>query len=88
MNKSILIPGDILALAAITLIGFATHGDRRQLWRPGLAMIFGAPIAVILRAVMLSGVALPLFTIILGSTAALGMIIWRGIYSLISRRRN
>jgi len=116
-----LILGDIIALAVITVICFATHGEtdisflprmmttflplvaswfliapwlglfeqrivlnRRQLWRPGLAMILAAPMATILRAVMLNGAALPLFTIILGSTSALGMLIWRGIHSWLS----
>jgi hypothetical protein len=112
-----LILGDILALAIITIIGFASHGETdisfvprmfttfiplvvswfliapwlglfneqitsnpRQLWRPPLAMLLASPMSAILRAAMLNAVALPLFTIILGSSAALGMLVWRGLY--------
>lgn len=120
-----LILGDILALAIITVIGFASHGETdisfvprmftaftplvvgwfliapwlglfdsqitstpKQLWRPPLAMLLAAPMAAILRATMLNGVALPLFTIILGGSAALGMLVWRGLYLLWTKKFN
>ena len=120
----VLVLGDVLALAVITVIGFATHGETdlsfaprmlttfvplvagwflispslglfnsqyistlKQLWRPPLAMLLAAPLAAILRAAMLNTVALPLFTVILGGSTALGMLIWRGLYSLWSRNR-
>jgi hypothetical protein len=118
MSKQIsLILGDILALATITVIGFASHGETdisyvprmfttflplvvswfliapwldlfktrtvlnaKQLWRPPMAMLLAAPMTAILRATMLSTVALPLFTIILGGSAAIGMLVWRGVW--------
>jgi len=117
MKKSILILGDILAMAILTVIGFASHGEtglsflprmaatffpllagwflaapwlglfdgqvvmnRRLFWRPALAMALAAPTATVLRAAMLNGAALPLFTLILGGTGALGMVIWRAVY--------
>ena len=120
-SKSILITGDILALAIITVIGFATHGETnlsfvprmfttfiplvvswfliapwlglfdaktsselKQLWRPPLAMLLAAPMSTILRAAMLNAVALPLFTIILGGSAALGMLVWRSLWYLLA----
>jgi len=125
MNKPkwLLIAGDILALAVITIIGFASHGETdisfvprmfttfiplvvswfliapwlglfdtqiisnpKQLWRPPLAMLLAAPTAAILRATMLGGVALPLFALILGGSAALGMLVWRGLYLLLNRK--
>jgi len=123
-SKWILIAGDVIALAVITVIGFASHGetassfvprmlttfiplviswfliapwlglfekqntsDLKQLWRPPLAMLLAAPTTVILRAAMLNGVALPLFTIILGGSAALGMLVWRGLYLLFYKKR-
>lgn len=52
----------------------------KQLWRPPLAMLLAAPMSAILRAAMLNTVALPLFTLILGASAALGMLVWRGLY--------
>ena len=125
MPKSnwILIAGDILALAVITVIGFASHGetdisfvprmfttfiplvvswfliapwlgtfnaqitsDPKQLWRPPLAMLLASPMSTILRAAMLNVVALPLFAFILGGSAALGMLVWRGLYLLLNRK--
>jgi len=52
----------------------------KQLWRPPLAMLLAAPMSAILRAAMLNTVALPLFTLILGASAALWMLVWRGLY--------
>jgi hypothetical protein len=121
----ILIAGDILALAVITVIGFASHGetdisyiprmfttfiplvvswfliapwlgtfnaqitsDPKQLWRPPLAMFLASPMTTILRAAMLNAVALPLFAIILGGSAALGMLVWRGLYLWWQKKTN
>jgi hypothetical protein len=118
-----LILGDIVALAIITAIGFATHGEAglsfvprmtttffplvvswflvspwlglfnppivsngRSLWRPALAMLLAAPMATILRAAMLNSAALPLFALILGSTSALGMLLWRAVYAWLFNR--
>ena len=124
MSKIVpLVLGDIIALAIITVIGFATHGETdlsflprmlttfipllvswfliapwlglfnvqitsapKQLWRPLLAMLLAAPMAAVLRAGMLNTVALPLFVLILGGSAALGMLIWRGLYSVLGRK--
>ena len=117
--------GDVIALAVITVIGFASHGETdisfvprmlttfiplvvswfliapwlglfnaliisnpRLLWRPPLAMLLAAPMTAILRAVMLNSVALPLFTLILGGSAALGMLFWRILYLWWSKKSN
>lgn len=124
-KRNSLVLGDIIALAIITVIGFATHGETdlsflprmmttfiplvvgwfliapwlglfdaqitsapKQLWRPILAMLLATPMTVILRAAMLNSVALPLFALILGGSAALGMLIWRGLYSVSGRKGN
>ena len=58
----------------------------KQLWRPPLAMLLAAPMTAVLRAGMLNAVALPLFALILGGSAALGMLLWRGLYSVIGRK--
>jgi flagellar biosynthesis protein FliQ len=60
--------------------------EPKQLWRPPLAMLLAAPMTAILRATMLNTVAMPLFTLILGGSAALGLLIWRGLYSLWARK--
>ena len=116
--------GDLLAIALVTVIGFATHGeadlsflprmaaaffpislawfllapvyglfraeltsDWRQLWRPVLAMTFAAPLAAVLRGLILNAPILPIFAVVLASTSALGMLVWRGIYWGMIRRR-
>jgi hypothetical protein len=119
----ILIFGDILSLALVTVIGFATHGplsldllprmmttflpllaawfslapflqlfnpettqNPRQLWRPIYAMLIAAPLATLLRALMLNGIILPIFALVLAANAALGLLLWRAIFLLIQRR--
>lgn len=125
MNRRVLLSlGDILALAVITLIGFANHNELvlfpyyrmlasflplvagwfliapwlrlftpeitsnpRQLWRPVLAMLLAAPLAGLLRALMLNSVVIPLFVLILGGSAALGMLVWRSIWWALTRNK-
>ena len=123
MKKSILIIGDILAIAITTLIGFATHrelkseffprmaaalipltiawfllapwlglfqseitSNPKQLLRPMLAMIFAAPLAGVLRGLILQSDIVPIFIIVFGATSALGMVIWRTSYFALNRK--
>lgn len=58
----------------------------KNLWRILLAMLFVAPLAVIIRAAWLGAAALPLFALILGGSSALGMVVWRWLYIFIARR--
>ena len=60
-------------------------GDIRQVWRPGLAMIFAAPAALVVRAMLLNSVLLWLFGVILTGTCALGMMLWRAVAVLVMR---
>ena len=122
VSNRILIPGDILAVTIVTLIGFATHGetelsflprmaavffplavawlilapplrlfqqevvsDPRQLWRPALAMIFVAPLAAVLRGLILNAPIIPIFAVVLSATSAFGMLVWRVVYLLLIR---
>lgn len=122
-RKTLLIIGDILAFAILTLIGFATHGEAdisfiprmgaaffplligwfllapwfglfdeqvvsnpKNLWRVLLAMFFIAPLGTMLRAAWLHSAATPLFALVLGSTNALGILVWRIIYIFIARQ--
>jgi cytochrome c biogenesis protein CcdA len=121
--KTIPVLGDILAIAFVTLIGFATHGETnlsflprflavyfplsiswfllapwfglfqpeitsnpKQLWRPALAMLFAAPLAALLRAIVLNSAAIPVFAAVLGAASALGITTWRGLYLLLTRQ--
>jgi hypothetical protein len=124
MSQFSLILGDLLAIAILTVIGFASHGETdasylprmaatfipmavswfllapalglfeaervrstRQLWRPAWGAFFASQQAVILRGLWLNAPVLPLFGIILGATAALGMLIWRGIWIWLLGRK-
>jgi hypothetical protein len=58
----------------------------KQLWRPVLTMVFAAPLAVVIRGLVLNGAILPIFVVVLAATSALGIMIWRGIYSLLKRK--
>jgi flagellar biosynthesis protein FliQ len=122
MSKPLLILGDILAIALVTILGFATHGETglsfvprmgatffplaiawfllaprlglfqdeiihqaRQLWRPALTAFFAAPMAAVLRGLMLNAPVIPIFAIVLGAASAVGMVIWRLIWYWIGR---
>ena len=122
-SNRILIVGDILAIAIVTVIGFAIHGeagtaflprmavivfplavawfilapwfglfqpgvtsDPMQLWRPVLAMIFVAALAVVIRGLILNATIIPIFAVVLSATSALGMLLWRSLYLLLQRR--
>ena len=122
MKNYFLMLGDIFAMLAITLAGFATHGELNtsfitrmsalffplaiawvllspwfglfqseitfnpgQLWRPALAMLFAAPLAAVLRGLILNAPIIPLFVVVLGATSAFGMVIWRGVYLFLNR---
>ena len=123
MKKYFLILGDIFAMLAVTLIGFATHGELdtsfitrmtalffpliiawlllspwfglfqpeitsnlKQLWRPALATMFAAPLAAVLRGLILNAPIIPIFVVVLGITSALGMLFWRGLFFFLSRK--
>ena len=123
MSNSILVIGDLVTLAVLTFIGFATHGevgasylprmgvtfaslavgwfalapalglfdrslsgDTRQLWRPALSAFFAAQFAVNLRGLLLGSDVQPVFAIVLGTTAALGMTAWRWLAGWLARR--
>lgn len=124
MKNYFLMLGDIFTMLAITLIGFATHGELktsfitrmsalffpliiawfllspwfglfqteiisnpRQLWRPALAMLLAVPLAAVLRGLILNAPIIPIFVVVLITTSALGMLVWRGIYFLFNRNR-
>lgn len=58
----------------------------RQLWRPVFAMLFAGPFAVVLRGLILNAPIIPIFAVVLAATSAFGMLVWRGIYLLLSRK--
>ena len=58
----------------------------KLLWRPILAMIFAAPLAVVIRGLILNAPIIPIFAVVLSATSAFGMLIWRGIFVLLNRK--
>lgn len=58
----------------------------KQLWRPVFVMAFAAPLAVVIRGLILNAAILPIFAVVLGATSALGMVIWRGLFSFLKRK--
>lgn len=60
----------------------------KLLWRIIPAMLFVAPLAVVLRATLLHSAALPIFALVLGGMNALGMLVWRTIYIYLFRKGN
>jgi hypothetical protein len=124
-KTNLLILGDLLAIALVTVIGFATHGEAglsflprmaaaffpvslawftlapalglfrtenvskpKQLWRPVLAMIFAAPLAAVLRGLILNAPIIPIFAVVLASTSAFGMLVWRALYLWFTRGKS
>lgn len=59
----------------------------KYLWRIPLAFLFAAPLAVVLRGAWLNAPVLPLFALIFGASNALGMVVWRWIYSVFASRQ-
>ena len=58
----------------------------KNLLRIPLAMLFVTPLAVILRAAWLNSAGLPIFALALGGANTIGMLIWRGLYTVIVKR--
>jgi hypothetical protein len=125
MNKNILILGDFLAIAMVTIVGFVTHGeggleflprmaaaffplvvtwililpwfgllspeivsDLKMIWRPALAVLFAAPLALVFRGLFLNAPILPIFAVVFTLTSAFGLLLWRFIYFLFINRNH
>lgn len=58
-----------------------------QVWRPALAAFLAAPMAAWLRGVWLNQPVIPIFVFVLGGSAALGMFIWRLLWSSLVVKR-
>ncbi len=57
-----------------------------QFWRVWVVMLFVAPLAGLIRAALLIENAIPVFVLVLGTTSALGLSVWRLIFSLLKRK--
>jgi hypothetical protein len=59
--------------------------NARQLWRPALTALFAAPLAAVLRGLVLNAAILPVFALVLGAASAMGMLVWRLTWYWVSR---
>ena len=60
--------------------------DYRELWRVVLAGIFAAPLAALLRGILLNAPIHAVFVLVLGGASILGMLIWRIVYMIFLTR--
>lgn len=61
--------------------------DLKMLWRPILAVIFAAPMALVLRGLFFNAPVLPIFAVVFASTSAFGLVIWRAVYLFLVNRK-
>jgi len=64
----------------------ANHDQSKTTLASAAGDVIDSPFTSIFRATMLNAVALPLFILILGGSAALGMLIWQGIELVFIKR--
>ena len=60
--------------------------NAKQLWRPVVSMLFAAPLAAVLRGLVLNAAIIPIFAVVLALTSALGMLLWRAVYFFLQRK--
>lgn len=83
------IPVTIAWAAVAPLLGLydpSRAQDLRQMWRPLWAAVLAAPLAAWLRGVWLNAPIIPIFVLVLGGVSAAGIMIWRLLYVLYTRR--
>lgn len=73
-------------LAALLHLFDQENTSLNQLWRPVLTMIFAGPLAVVVRGLLLNAPVIPIFAVVLSTTSAFGILIWRGIFLFVNRR--
>ena len=87
----------VAAVAALTIAWFLLApwfglfqpeiaSDLKLLWRSVLAMFFAAPLAVVMRGLILNSAILPIFAVVFGVTSALGVAVWRGAFIFLNRK--
>lgn len=66
---------------------FVPAQSGRPLWRVALTGFFAGLLAVVLRGLILQSDVAPLFSLVIGATAAFGMFFWRWIAGQLEKRR-
>lgn len=65
-----------------------TSAHPSQIWRAALAAWLAAPLAAWLRGMWLNTPILPIFVLVLGPSTAVGMTLWRFIFTWTTQRKN
>ncbi len=78
--------GWFLLAPAMGLFGVDAAREGNPLWRPALTGFFAAQFAVTMRGLLLQSDVSPLFALVLGGTAAIGMTLWRFIFAKLTRQ--
>ena len=61
--------------------------NARLLYRPALTVIFAAPLAAVLRGLVLGENIQPIFAVVLATANAVGMVTWRALWMWMSNRK-
>ncbi len=61
--------------------------EPRLLWRPALAMLLAGPLAVVLRGLLLNAPIIPIFAVVLSTTSAAALVVWRALYAFSAPRK-
>ena len=95
--KSEFLPRMMAAILPLTIAWFLlapwfglfqpeTTSHLKFIWRPVLAILFAAPLAVVFRGLILNSAILPIFAVVFGVTSALGMAVWRAAFIVLNRK--
>jgi hypothetical protein len=57
----------------------------KTIWRPALAALFAAPLALVFCGLILNAL-LPIFAVVFTLTSAFGLVVWRPIYFLFIKK--
>lgn len=69
-----------------SLFSMQVISDLKMIWRPPLAVLFAAPLALIFRGLLLNAPILPIFAVVFTLTSAVGLVAWRLIYFLFVKK--
>ena len=76
-----------LAAPGLGLYRAGTADRVQDFWRPVLAAVLAAPLAVLLRAFWLQQTVIPIFGLVMIATTAAGMLFWRIVWAIWTTRK-
>ncbi len=81
-----LLVGWYLLAPSLRLFEDSVTGRPSELWRPAFTMLFAGPLAAIMRGLLLQASVIPIFAVVLTTTGAVALTLWRLVWLLASRR--